>query len=69
MNLGLILTIIGTVVGWIVTIKLGFNDLKHLTKAFDEYVKKTDKNFEKIWKKIESNGERISRMEGKTNGK
>jgi hypothetical protein len=46
------------------TLKVYFNDLKHIKKDMNDM----RENTKKIWDKLESNAERISRIEGRMNG-
>lgn len=51
------------------TLKVYFNDLKHINKDIEEIKKRMTNNDDKMWKKLEENAERISKIEGRLNGR
>ena len=68
-----ILISIVTVVGWILTFyinhKITSNNLIQLTKLVDNYIVRSDKNFDKIWDKIDDLIKEVGRLGGTVNGK
>ena len=51
------------------TLRVYFNDLKHMKDDIKDLTIRVDKNFDKMWKKLEENAERISKLEGRLNGR